>query len=58
MNLYWVNYHELKLFIINNPTIRNIEELAEKTGYCTKSVMRAMGMLNIQISTRPAHCKG
>ncbi len=58
MNLYWVNYHELKLFIINNPAIRNIEELAERTGYCTKSVVKAMKALNIQISKRPLHCKG
>jgi hypothetical protein len=58
MNLYWVDYQSLKLFIINNPAIRNIEELAEKTGYCTKSVMKAMKALNIPASSKPKYCRG
>ncbi len=53
-----VDYHSIKLFIINNPSIRKIEELERRIGYSQTTIRSAMKALNIQISKRPLHCKG
>ena len=50
--------HEVKLYIINNPYIRNIEELSRLTGYNERSVRKVLAALNITRSTKPKHCKG
>ena len=48
----------MKMFIIQNPYIRNVEELSRLMGYCEKSVRKALAELNITRSTKPKHCKG
>ena len=48
----------MMMFIIENPYIRKIEELSRLTGYCEKSVRKALADLNITRSTKPKHCKG
>lgn len=48
----------MMMFIIENPCIRKIEELSRLTGYCEKSVRKALAALNITRSTKPKHCKG
>jgi hypothetical protein len=53
-----IDCHSVKLFIINNPSIRKIEELEKRIGYSQPTIRKAMKELNIQISTRPVNCKG
>jgi hypothetical protein len=53
-----IDYHPVKLFLINNPSIRKMEELEKLIGYSQTTIRNVMKELNIQISTRPAHCKG
>ena len=48
----------MMMFIIQNPYIRNIQELSRLTGYSEKSVRKALAALNITRSTKPKHCKG
>ena len=53
--------HEIdgvKLYIVNNPYTRNIEELSRLTGYNERSVRKVLAALNITRSTKPKHCKG
>ena len=44
--------HEVKLYIINNPHIRNIEWLSSLTGRCERTVRKALNELNIARSTK------
>jgi len=53
-----IDYHPIMLFIIKNPSIRKIEDLERRIGYSQPTIRKVMKMLNIQISTRPEHCRG
>lgn len=50
--------HMMKRFIINNPSLRNIEELARRTGYNERSIRKALKELNITRSTKPEYYVG
>ena len=50
--------HEIKLFIINNPSVRNQEQIAELFDVSQKYVSVMMAELNISPRRKPGDCVG
>jgi len=48
----------LKMYIINNPSVRNYEQLADMFDVCKATVFAALRDLNIQPRKRPKFCRG
>jgi hypothetical protein len=55
---YGYDSHMVRLFIINNPHIRNYDQIAEECMCCHKTVQKEMRVLNIPQSFKPWDCKG
>ena len=49
---------KVKLFIINNPQIRNTYELSEMCDCSQSTIVNVMKELNIPKRSKPINCKG
>ena len=53
---YGDKVHNLKLYIINNPLVRNYERIAISCGVDKSAVFRALRDLGIQGRFKPDYC--